>query len=68
MTTSELMTRRDVAAYLQIHHKTVSAYVRRGALPAPVRLGAGTIRWRRQDIDAWVERQAAGDGADESAV
>jgi len=49
------MTVHDVALYLKVDEKTVYRLAQRGELPGFK--VAGTWRFKRQDIDAWIERQ-----------
>lgn len=49
------MTVRDVALYLKIDEKTVYRLTQRGELPGFK--VAGTWRFKRQDIDIWIEQQ-----------
>jgi excisionase family DNA binding protein len=49
------MTVRDVALYLKVDEKTVYRLAQRGELPGFK--VAGTWRFKRQDIDAWIEQQ-----------
>lgn len=51
------MTVRDVADYLNVDEKTVYRLAQRGALPGFK--VAGTWRFRRDDIDGWIEKQKA---------
>jgi excisionase family DNA binding protein len=48
------MTSREAAEYLRIHLKTLRDLVRDGKLQQ-VRLGWRTVRFRREDLDAFVE-------------
>lgn len=52
---SEFMTVRDVAEYLNVDAKTVYRIVKRGDLPG-FKVG-GTWRFKKSDIDEWVEKQ-----------
>jgi excisionase family DNA binding protein len=54
-TRRELMTTREVLQYLRVTPRTVYRLIREGDLPA-VRMG-GRWRFRRVDIEAWLERQ-----------
>jgi excisionase family DNA binding protein len=54
-TRRELMTTREVLHYLRVTPRTVYRLIREGDLPA-VRIG-GRWRFRRTDIEAWLERQ-----------
>ncbi|MEX2375577.1 MAG: helix-turn-helix domain-containing protein [Dehalococcoidia bacterium] len=49
------ITVRDVAAYLNVTEKTVYRLAQRGELPGFK--VAGAWRFRRRDIDAWIEEQ-----------
>jgi len=53
------MTVRDVATCLNVNEKTVYRLAQRRALPA-FKL-AGAWRFKREDIDLWIERQKATD-------
>jgi predicted DNA-binding transcriptional regulator AlpA len=50
---ASLMTAKDVAAYLQLPRKKVYDVVGTLALS----LGARRLRWRRAEIDGWLEAQ-----------
>jgi excisionase family DNA binding protein len=51
--TGRLLTAREVAGLLGLSAETVLRYVRRGDLPA-VRMPGGALRFRPNDLDAWV--------------
>lgn len=51
--TEELLTRKDVAKLFQVSALTVIRLEAAGKLPA-VRLGAGTVRYRRSDIERFI--------------
>lgn len=51
--TEELLTRKDVAKLFQVSTLTVIRLEAAGKLPA-VRLGAGTVRYRRSDIERFI--------------
>jgi len=50
-----LLDAKDVARLLSVSVRTVWTLRDMGRLPAPVRIGR-CVRWRRQDIEKWVER------------
>lgn len=54
---SPAITVREVAAYLNVDEKTVYRLAKRGDLPGFK--VAGTWRFKKGDIDAWIERQKA---------
>ena len=49
------MTVRDVARHLNVDEKTVYRLVQRGELPGFK--VAGTWRFKKPDLDAWIEEQ-----------
>lgn len=51
-----LWTAEDVAAFLGIHVQTVYTKARAGVLPS-LKVG-GARRFRRSDIEAWLEKHA----------
>jgi excisionase family DNA binding protein len=56
---SELLTRKQVAAILRLHERTVRTRVRSGELPEPIKVGKRSIRWRRETIEAWIAEAEA---------
>lgn len=57
-TAPELLDQQGVATLLTVCPRTVRRMELEGELPAPVLVG-GLKRWRRADLDAWLERQHA---------
>jgi len=53
--TETAMTVREVATYLNVNEKTVYRLAQKGELPAFK--VAGIWRFRREDIDRWIENQ-----------
>ena len=49
----ELLTRKDVAELFQVSTLTIIRLENDGKLPA-IRLGAGTVRYRRADVEALI--------------
>jgi excisionase family DNA binding protein len=66
--TGPLLTARQVGEILGISPRTVLAWTRAGRLPA-VKLPSGAVRYRGDDLDAWLLAHAVGraDGADEKS-
>jgi excisionase family DNA binding protein len=54
---SELLTARSVAAELGVCPTTVLRWTRRGQIPA-IRLPSGQLRYRRDDLEAWLAKRA----------
>jgi excisionase family DNA binding protein len=51
----QAMTVRDVAGYLKVDEKTVYRLTKRGDLPGFK--VAGAWRFRRSDLDSWIDSQ-----------
>jgi excisionase family DNA binding protein len=52
--TNELLTRKQVAALFQVSPLTVIRMENEGKLHA-IRLGAGSVRYRKTDVEAYIE-------------
>lgn len=55
--TGPLLTAREVAELLNVSAETVLRWTRRGNLPA-IRLPSGALRYRGDDLDAWLAGRA----------
>ena len=51
----DILTIRDVAEYLKVTEKTVYGLAQKGKIPG-FKVG-GQWRFRREDLDAWIEGQ-----------
>lgn len=49
-----LMDVHDLAALFHADERTVRRWVHEQVVPEPIKVG-GTLRWRRRDVDAWLE-------------
>jgi prophage regulatory protein len=49
-----LLSKEQLALRLQLSTRTVYRLWQEGSLPAPVKIG-GSIRWRSDVVDAWIE-------------
>jgi excisionase family DNA binding protein len=56
--TEQLMTRKDVAKLFQVSPLTIIRLETAGKLPA-VKLGAGSIRYRRIDVERFIAESTA---------
>jgi prophage regulatory protein len=54
LNSNELLKRAAVLALVQIDNVTLWRWTKRGAFPAPVRIGSRAVRWRRSDVDRWL--------------
>jgi len=55
--TDEILTLKEVAAYLKVAERTLYRLAQDGKLPA-FKVG-GSWRFRRADIDQWIQRQTS---------
>lgn len=60
-----MMTPKDAARYLSLEVSTLKARRRSGTGPKFYRYSSRCVRYRRQDLDAWIELQAADQEASE---
>ena len=52
-----LLTAGDVAGLLRVAPRTVQRMVAAGEFPRPIPITPGRARWRRSDVDAWLEQR-----------
>lgn len=67
ITIHPLLTVKDVARVLGVHERTVwrlasLAEMDGESFPRPIRIGGKTVRWRWQDIEAYIDTLAADSG------
>ena len=55
-----LLNVKQVAQYLQLKESTIYSWAQDGKIPA-IKIGR-TWRFRRSDLDAWLERHLKGEG------
>ena len=56
MTTYELMTRPEVEELLGMSTSSVYRLMREGHFPEPIRIGQRAVRWRRSELEAFLEQ------------
>ena len=61
---NELMTERQAADYLQITIRTTQAWRYRGGGPRFVRISSRCVRYRKPDLDAWIDERMARNTSD----
>lgn len=54
--TATLLDANDLAKILGADVRTVRRWVREGEAPPPIRIG-GTLRWRKADVERWLEEK-----------
>jgi len=61
MTPPELMTKKQVAAFLQCSERQVELLTSKGRICKPVYLGESSPRWKRSELMAALEANQAGE-------
>ena len=54
----DIATRRQVAEFTQTSVPTLARWAALGMGPKSIRLGGGSVRYRREDVLAWIEAAA----------
>lgn len=49
-----LMTRPEAADFLSLHERTLRRFDEQGLMPGPVKVGRHRVRYRRDELIAWV--------------
>jgi prophage regulatory protein len=57
--TIEILRKPRVLELIGMKGTWLHEAVKRGDFPAPVKLGARAVGWRRADVDAWLESRTA---------
>lgn len=52
--TNEILRKPRVLAIIGIGNTSLYAAIKRGDFPAPVKLGARAVGWRRSDVENWL--------------
>ena len=55
MTTHELMTRPEVSELTGLSHASIYRLMREGDFPEPIRIGQRAVRWRRSELEAFLD-------------
>ena len=55
---SEMFTPADLAVFLRLSPRKIRSMRATGELPRPIQFGRA-VRWRRRDVEAWLDRLAA---------
>jgi excisionase family DNA binding protein len=57
---SDLLTRAEAAAYLSIRPQTLAVWACNGRYPLPIVRVGRSVRYRRRDLDAFIESRTVG--------
>jgi predicted DNA-binding transcriptional regulator AlpA len=52
----ELLTKKEVARRVKVSIRTIARYVALNKFPQPIRFSQSCVRWRRKDIDDYLEQ------------
>ena len=56
---SHLLTIREVCARDGVSRTTIYARMNERQFPAPIKIGTKSVRWRSDEIDAYIDRLSA---------
>ncbi len=56
---SHLLTIREVCARVGVSRTTIYARMNERQFPAPIKIGTKSVRWRSDEIDAYIDRLSA---------
>lgn len=59
------LTEKEVAVHFNVSPDSIRRWIRQGKFPKPLRIGTGTSRWRRKDIEAYEATLSAADLCEE---
>jgi prophage regulatory protein len=54
-----LLSAKQLAHLLSVHVISIWRMAKDGRLPAPIKIGSNTTRWRAADIAAWLDEKEA---------
>ena len=60
--TYDLLTRKQVEEKVQLTTSSIYRLMRAGKLPAPIRIGENAVRWRSDELSAWIESRPRAKG------
>lgn len=60
----KLLLTRDIADLLHVSDRCVEGWRQRGTGPAYIKLAGGRVRYRREDVEAWIKTNRRSKSAD----
>ena len=57
-----LLTRQQVEKMLGIRRSTVYKLMRQGKLPEPIQITTGCVRWRKAELEDWINSRPKATG------
>ena len=57
-----LLTRQQVEKIVGIKRSTIYKLMRQGSFPEPIRIGPGSVRWHKSELEDWINTQPKATG------
>ena len=57
-----LMTRKQVQEKVQLTRSSIYRLMRQGRFPLPLKIGPSAVRWRSDELSAWLESRPRAEG------
>jgi prophage regulatory protein len=57
-----LLRRAEIFRILDVNPVTLWRWRKTGDFPAPIKLTSGNLRWRKKDLDTWLESRCLPEG------
>ncbi len=52
---TEVLTKKDLCKQLKVSMRTIERWMAEGILPPPLRIGPRSPRWRKAEIEKWMD-------------
>lgn len=62
MTNYELLTRKQVEQKVQLTTSSIYRLMRQNKFPTPIRIGDNAVRWRSDELGAWLDARPRAEG------
>lgn len=62
LVTNILFTRREVERYVKLSRSSIYSLMRKGQFPVPIRISAQAVRWKKAEIDEWLDARPRATG------
>ena len=58
----ELLTRSEVESLLSVRKSALYSWMRERDFPRPIKLSPRCVRWRRIEVEGWIQAQPRAEG------
>ena len=62
MSDIELLTRQQVEKILKVRRSTIYKWLRLGMLIQPIKMSSGCVRWRKSELEDWIDSRPKATG------